>query len=224
MRKIEILKCVLILALIVALLSSTYLGIRTNDSLQASLEKNRRGSRDMALHFHISVARATDITYLLLTYREGLRETELNEDNVEAIIGGFFYEMEYAYHGFLYGLRDLNPELSEYEKPLYFIDRFIGNIIRWQSFPTAGPTVRSVLYHLLAEAHPFADYSIPLTAFKELNQTSFHKIDELGREVAESFAWKGVNATRLDNAVNMVEELETVLVQWIDKYSEEAKT
>ena len=221
MKKREILKYVLILALIVALLSSTYLGIRTNESLQACLKKNRRGSSHTAMWFHHCLGRATDIGYLLMTYREGLGETELNGDNVEAVVEGFFYEIRYSYW-FLYGLRALNPELSEYEKPLYFIDRFIGNIIRWQSFPTAGPTVRSVLYHLLAEAHPFADYSIPLTAFKELNQTSFHKIDELGREVAESFA--PFNATRLDNTVNMVEELETVLVQWINKYSEEVKT
>ena len=219
MKKKEMLKYVLVGALVVALLSSTYLGIRTNDSLQACLEKNRRGSRDMALYFHISVARATSITYLLLTYREGLRETEPNEDNIEALIGGFFHEMDYAYHGFLRRLMTLNPELSEYEKPLYLIDKFIFyTIIGWKSY-TAGPTVRSVLYHLLSEAHPFANYSIPLTAFKELNQTSFQKIDDLGREVAESFAWKGVNATRIDNAVNMVEELQSILGQWIDKYS-----
>ena len=165
----------------------------------------------MALHFWLSLGRATDIKYLLSTYREGLRETELNEDNVEAVIDGFFYEMEYSYW-FLYGLRNLNPELSEYEKPLYFIDRFIGNIFWWQSFGIGGrPTVRSVLDKL--------NVTEKVTAFKELNQTSFQKIDGLGREVAESFTWKGVNATRLDNTVNMVEELESILGQWIDKYS-----
>ena len=211
------LKYVIVGALVASVLSSIYLGILTNNSLQACLKKNRSGSGYIALDFRLCLGRATDIEYLLRTYRKGLRETELNEDNVEAIIGGFFYEMEYAYHGFLYGLRDLNPELSEYEKPLYFIDRFISfTIIRWQSF-TGGSTVRSVLGNLLAEAETFGNYSIPLTAFKELNQTSFQKIDELGREVSESF--HPFNATRLDNTVSMVEELQGILGQWIDKYS-----
>jgi len=159
-KKREILKYVLIVALVVALLSSTYLGIRTNDSLQASLKKNRSASGSMAIYFHHSVSRATDIKYLLRTYREGLRETEPNEDNIEALIGGFFYEMEYSYW-FLYGLKTLNPELSEYEKPLYFIDRFIGNIFWWQSFGIGGrPTVRSVLGQL--------NVTEQVTAFKEL--------------------------------------------------------
>jgi len=217
MKSKKVLKYVIVGALVVALLLSTYLGIRTNDSLQVCLEKNRYATSHMAMHFNHYVSRATSITYLLLTYREGLRETELNEDNVEAIIEGFFNEMEHAYFGFLYGLRRLHPELSEYEKPLYFIDRFIYyTIIGWQSF-TAGPTVRSVLTHLLAEACSFANYSIPVTAFKELNQTSFNKIDELAFEVVESF-YAPFNATRLNNTVNMVEELQSILSQWIDKY------
>ena len=212
MKKREILKYVLIVALVVALLSSTYLGIRTNDSFQASLKKNRSASGSMAIYFHHSVSRATDIKYLLRTYREGLGETEPNEDNIEALIDGFFYEMEYSYW-FLYGLRTLNPELSEYEKPLYFIDRLIlYRLLLWERVGTR--SIRPVL----ADLHG----SILPTAFKELNQTSFQKIDELGTEVAESFA--PFNATRLDNTVNMVEELETVLGQWIDKYSEEEVT
>ena len=171
----------------------------------------------MALYFHASLGRATDIEYLLWRYRKGLRETEVNEVNVEALIGGFFYEMEYSYW-FLNGLKGLNPDLSEYEKPLYFISEFIYfTFIGWESYPAAGPTVRSVLYHLLSEAHSLANYSIPLTAFEELNQISFQKIDELGAEVSESF--HPFNATRLDNTVNMVEELQTILGQWIDKYS-----
>ncbi|RLI40160.1 hypothetical protein DRO69_13290 [Candidatus Bathyarchaeota archaeon] len=215
MKKREMLKYVVVGALVVALLSSIYLGIRTNNSLRACLEKNRKGSSSMALHFWLSLGRATDIGYLLMTYRKGLGETEPNEDNIEALIDGFFYEMEYSYW-FLYGLRNLNPELSEYEKPLYFIDRLIHNIFWWQSSPTGGPTVRSVLDKL--------NVTEKVTAFKELNQAPFQKIDDLGREVAESFTWKGVNATRLDNTVNMVEELENVLGQWIDKYSASSHT
>ena len=207
LKKREVLKYVVVCALVASLLLSMYLGIRTNDSLQACLEKNRKGSSDMALYFHFSVVRATDISYLLLTYREGLRETELNEDNVEAIIGGFFDEMQYAYW-FLYGLRTLNPDLSEYEKPLYFINRLIEyTIIGWG----VNSNVQSVLGRL--------NVTERVTAFKELNQSSFQKIDELSSEVSESFAWKGVNATRLDNTVSMVEELQTILGQWIDKYS-----
>lgn len=208
-----------LIILIASVIASAALNIYYSNSLQTSLEKNRRGSGFMARWFHHSVGRATDIEYLLRIYRKGYAENEPNEDNIEALIDGFFYEMHYSYL-FLYGLRDLNPELSEYEKPLYFIDMFIQyTIIQWKSF-TGGPTVRSVLAHLLSQAessHPY-NYSILLTAFKELNQPSFQKIDELSFEFAESFA--PLNATRLDNTVNMVEELQTIIGQWTDKYSQ----
>ena len=212
MKKREVLKYVLVVALVAALLFSTYLNININNSLQASLKKNRGGSSHMGEWFHHCVYRATSIEYLLRTYRRGLGETELNEDNVEAVIEGFFYEMEYAYD-FLYGLKRMNPELSEYEKPLYFIDRFIAEFRQ----PFTGPNVRSVLARLLSEATSFANYSIPLTAFKELNQTSFKKMRELSFEVAES-CYIPFNATRLDNTVDIIEELQSILSQWIDKY------
>ena len=216
-KTIDVLIGAVLAILIISVVISAALNIYYSNSLQASLKKNRSASSYMAVEFEISVARATDIGYLLKTYREGLRETEPDEDNIEALISGFFHEMEYAWF-FLHGLRNLNPELSEYEKPLYFIDRFISfTIIRWQSF-TGGSTVRSVLGNLLAEAETSGNYSTPLTAFKELNQTSFQKNKELSFEVAESFA--PFNATRLDNTVNIVEELQDILGQWIDKYSQ----
>lgn len=185
--------------------------------LQSSSKTNSNGSSSVAIQFHLSIARATDIGYLLRTYREGLRETEPNEFNIGALVEGFFHEMEYAYFGFR-GLMALNPELCEYGKPLYLIDRFMFyTIINWQSLQ-GKPTVRSVLGNLLAEAESLTNYSIPLAAFKELNQTSFHKIEQLSFEVAESFA-APFNATRLGNTGNVVEELEDILAQWINKYA-----
>jgi len=157
----------------------------------------------MAQQFYISVNMATDIEY------------EPNVDNIEALIEGFLHEMFYAWSS-LYGLRKLNPELSEYEKPLYLIDRLVYHFISSMTY-TGESTVRSVFEHLLVEAGYSGNYSIPVIAFKELNQTSFQKIDELGHEVLESFA--PFNAKRLDNTVNMVEELQSLLSQWIDKYS-----
>jgi len=201
------------------------------NSLQARLKENLWASRDMAISFKHCVDRATSIRYLLWRYAtnveyllfkyggaaavDGYSGAEPNEDNIEPLIEGFFSEMWYSYD-FLRGLRDLHPELSEYEKPLYFIDRFIHyTIIEWESF-TGGPTVQSVFSNLLDQAG--RNYSLPLIAFKELNQTSFHKIEELAFEVAESFA--PFNATRLDNTVNIIEELQGILGQWIDKYSQ----
>lgn len=199
---------VIVGALVVALLLSIYSGILTNNSLQACLEKNRKGSASIAMSFHHCLGRATDIEYLLTIYLEGFIKSEPNVDNIEALIAGFFYEIEYAYW-FLIGLKELNPELNEYGKPLYVIGDFIYyTFIGWEAYPE-GETVRSVLGHLNVTGQ--------VTAFKELNQTSFHKIDELGREVSESF--HSFNATRLDNTVNMVEELQAILGQWIDKYS-----
>ena len=209
-------RSVLMGAVLVILIISATFNIYYFNSLQASLKKNRGASNSLATYLQISVFRATDIAYLLSTYREGLGETEPNEDNIEALIGGVFNEMEYAWF-FLYGLRQLHPELSEYEKPLYVIDKFIFHTFIVFESSGGGPTVRSVLAHLLSQAHTFGDYSIPVTAFIELNQTSFQKINEWSSEVAESFFQ--LNRTRLDNTVNMVEELRGILDQWIDKYS-----
>lgn len=208
---------IVVVALVAALLFSTYLNININNSLQASLKKNRIGSSHMVREFRSCVGRATSIEYLLRVYRRGLRETELNEDNVEAVIEGFICEMEHTYLGFLYGLRLMNPELSEYKKPLYFIDRFIMYTFVVGQSSTGEPNVRSVLARLLAEASSFANYSIPVTSFKELNQISFDKMRELSFEVSESF-YTPFNATRLDNTVDMVEELQSILSQWTDKY------
>jgi len=69
------LKYALIVALVVALLMSSYLGIRINDSLQACLEKNRRGSSSMALHFWLSheINPSTDVVgqFQNVTIHEG---------------------------------------------------------------------------------------------------------------------------------------------------------
>jgi DNA-binding transcriptional ArsR family regulator len=209
-------RSVLMGAVLVILIISATFNIYYFNSLQASLKKNRDASSYLARDLHISVFRATNIAYLLRMYRGGLGETEPNEDNIEALIGGVFNEMEYAW-SFLYGLRDLHPELSEYEKPLYVFDEFIFRTFITFESHGGGPTVRSVLDNLLAEAHTFGNYSIPLTAFKELAQTSFQKINEWSSEVVESFF--PLNRTRLDNTVNMVEELQGILDQWIEKYS-----
>ncbi len=204
-------------AVLVILIVSVAFNVHYSSSLQASLEENRKTSAYMALDFRLSVFRATDIEILLRTYREGFGETEANEDNIEALIGGFFHEMYYAYHGFLRGLRYLNPELSEYGEPLYVIDEFLFHTFIHFESHAGGPTVRSVLENSLEEAHTLANYSVSLTVFKELARTSFQKINEWSSEVAESFA--PFNGTRLDNTVNMVEELQGILDQWIDIYS-----
>jgi DNA-binding transcriptional ArsR family regulator len=204
-------------AVLVILVASVAFNLHYSNSLQASLEKNRKTSARIAFDFHLSVFRATDIEFLLRTYREGFGETEANEDNIEALIGGFFHEMHYVYYGFLRGLRYLNPELSEYEEPLYVIDEFLFHTFIHFESHAGGPTVRSVLENSLAEAHTFANYSISLTAFKELAQISFQKINEWSSEVAESFA--PFNGTRLDSTVNMIEELQGIIDQWINNYS-----
>jgi len=209
-------RSVLMGAVLVILIISATFNIYYFNSSQASLKENRGASSSLAKDLHISVFRATTIPYLLRMYRGGLGETEPNEDNIEALIIGFFNEMEYAW-SFLYGLRKLHPELSEYEKPLYIIDEFICyTFISFESL-RGEPTVRSVLENLLVEAQTFSNYSIPLAAFKELAQTSFQKTYELSSEVVESFF--PLNRTRLDNTVNMVEEIQSILDQWIEKYS-----
>jgi len=194
---------IVVVALVAALLFSTYLNININNSLQASLKNKRNAFSTALFNFHRSVGEATRID-------------EPNEDNIEALIKDLWYEMFNA-RMFLRVMEHLNPELSGYEKPLYFVDKFIMyTFLSGQSF-TGGPNVRSVLEDLLGKAKGSGNYSIPVTSFKELEQISFNKIDELAHEVAESF-YTPFNATRLDNTVNMVEEIQSILSQWTDKY------
>jgi len=203
-------------AVLVILAASVMGNVYYYNLLQSSSQKNLGGTGYALGLFQIGIYRATSITYLLLTYRHGLQETEPNEFNIKALIEGFFHEMDYAY----YGLRSsmyLSSELSEYEKPLYIIHRFMRyTFIDWETLQ-GEPTVRSVLGNLIAEADSSANYSMLLAAFKELNQISFQKLQQLAFEVSESFA--PFNATRLDNTISLVDELEDVLAQWINKYA-----
>ena len=195
---------IVVVALVAALLFSTYLNISINNSLQASLENNRNALNDALFGFRVSVDQATRI------------DSEPNEDNIEALIVDLYYGMFNSWM-FLRVMEHLKPELSGYEKPLYFVDKCISyTFLSGQSF-TGGPSVRSVLEDLLGQAKSSGNYSVPVTAFKELSQTSFDKIYELAFEVTESF-YTPFNATRLDNTVNMVEELQSILSQWTDEY------
>jgi len=203
MSKKTLLIGIVVVALVAALLFSTYLNININNSLQASLKNNRNALGDGLFAFRVSVDQATRID-------------EPNEDNIEALIKDLWYEMFNAWM-FLRVMEHLKPELSGYEKPLYFVDRFIEYTFLVGQSSTGGPNVRSVLNDLLGQAKGSANYSIVVTSFKELDQTSFKKMRELAFEVAESF-YTPFNATRLDNTVNMVEELQSILSQWTDKY------
>ncbi|MGQ9507387.1 MAG: DUF7347 domain-containing protein [Candidatus Bathycorpusculaceae bacterium] len=215
--KMKKIRNIFLVAVLVILAISVAGNAYYHNLLQSSLKKNQECARSALLTFEIGIYRATSITYLLSTYRHGFRETEPNEFNIEAITEGFFHEMEYANWG-LGDLMNLNPELSEYGKPLYVIhDLMFYIVINWQSLQ-GGPTVRSILGNLIAEAESSANYSLPLAAFNELNQASFHKFQQLAFEVTESFA-NPFNATRLENTVNMVNELENILAQWMNKYA-----
>ena len=203
MKKREVLKYVLVVALVAALLLSTYLNININNSLQASLKNNRNALRDGLFAFGVSVDQATRID-------------EPNEDNIEALIEDLSSEMFNSWM-FLRVMEHLNPELSGYEKPLYFVDRFIEYTFLVGQSSTGGPNVQSVLEDLLGQAKSSGNYSIPVTAFKELEQISFDKMRELSFEVRESF-YTPFNSTRLDNTGDIVEELQSILSQWTDKY------
>jgi hypothetical protein len=200
LKKKEVLECVLVAVLVAALLLSTYLNIKINNSLQASLKNSQNALNDGLFGFRVSVDQATHI------------DSEPNEDNIEALIKDFSHKMFNSWM-FLRVIEHLNPELSGYEKPLYFVDRFIlYTFVAGESF-TGEPNVQSVLGHLTT----LSNHSISVAAFKELSQTSFDKICELGFEVTESF-YTPFNATRLDNTVNIVGELQSILSQWTDKY------
>jgi hypothetical protein len=152
---------IVVVVLVGALLFSTYLNININNSLQASLKNNRNAFNDGLFNFHRSLD-------------EAIRIDEPNADNIEASIKDLWYKMFNSWM-FLRVMEHLKPELSGYEKPLYFVDRFIDYTFLSGQSSTGGPNVQSVLENLLSQAKGSGNYSIVVTAFKELNQTSFKK-------------------------------------------------
>jgi hypothetical protein len=59
-----------------------------------------------------------------------------------------------------------------------------------------------------------------MDAMAELRQMAAQKIGEMGHEVSEAFTSSTVDTSRLNNAINLANELRNILNQWIDKYSQ----
>lgn len=108
----------------------------------------------------------------------------------------------------IWTLRELNPQHRDSLKPIEDVVRVLAIAI------PEPPTVPQVLYQVSSNV------SLAMDAMAELKQVASQKISEMGHEVSEAFTGTGVNTSRLNNAINLANELQTILNQWIDKYSQ----
>ena len=205
MKKREILKYVLIVALIVALLSSTYLGVYYYNSSKALTGRIQGATLEAARGFHHSLSHATIIL-----------ESEAEPENIWALIRYFKFHIHSAI-GFLRALRMYL--LPSYEDSLLIIEDLLWSIT------VGGAGGVSDTFSSITNV------SMVIDAFKELNLVASEKIDEMGHELAEAFESLRRDHTvqtfriipsRLENAVLIASDLKTILNEWIDKYSEEA--
>lgn len=158
---------------------------------------------EAAMGFHFSLSYATTIL-----------ESEAEPENIFDLIPYF----EYHIHSAIQFLRALKTYLlPSYEDSLLIIEDLLWSII--------GPGAGGVSDTFDA----LTNVSMVIDAFKELNLVASEKIDEMGHELAEAFESLRrdhivqtfrVIPSRLENAVLIANDLETILNEWIIKYSQ----
>ena len=105
-------------------------------------------------------------------------------------------------------LRELNPQHEGLLKTIEDVVRVLAIAI------DKPPTVPQILYKVSSNV------SLCMDAMAELRQMAAQKIGEMGHEVSEAFTSSTVDTSRLNNAINLANELRNILNQWIDKYSQ----
>ena len=181
--------------LIITLVISLCLNVYFYFLLQNSVGQNLKGSVYAASSFTADLGRAT--------FFLNVQKPEDVDNNIQAYVYCALSALEN-----LWTLRELNPQYLNYFEPIEDVVRFLSI-----SIPTP-PTIPQVLAIVSCNA------SLAMKAMNELNQTASQKIFEMSHEVLEAFTSHGVNASRLQNAVNFVSELQTILDQWVAKYSQ----
>jgi hypothetical protein len=186
-------------ALIGILIASICLNVYYHILLQNNTRQIYRGSMYAGTAFAASLGRATFF---------------LNVQKPETI--GTCIKA-YVYHAQEAGeivriLRELNPQHTNLLKACMHA---VEDVVRVLAIAIdEPPTVPQILYRVSSNA------SLAMDAMAELDQLASQKIGEMGHEVSEAFTGTGVDASRLNNAIDLANELQNILNQWIDKYSQ----
>jgi hypothetical protein len=185
-------------ALVGIILVSIGLNVINYLTLQNSLTRVNLGTSQAAISFSLSLGRAT--SFLDVDAPE-----EVNK-SIQA-----FTDVGQGALEDLWTLTYLNPSN---EGTLNAIEAVVTTLFVAKDNPKTVPQVLEQLREVSS-----ANASTTLNAIAELKATTSQKIEEMGIEVGEAFAREVVDASRLDNAVSLANDLTAVLNQWIDKYS-----
>ena len=195
---------VLIGVVLAVLMVSAVLNIYYYNSSQALTKRIQGATLEAARGFSFS-----------LVYARIVLESGAEPENVDASVRDFMFYIDDA----IWFLRALRMYLlPSYEDSLLIIEDLLWNV----SGGGLGG-VRDTFSYLLWNA------SLKVTAFKELNLTASQKIYEMGHELREAFDSHRRDHTvltfriipsRLENAVAIASDLETIFNEWITKYSQ----
>ncbi len=203
MKKREILKYVLLGALVIVLLVSSYFAVYYYNSSQILTRRIQGATLEAARGFSRS-----------LSYASTILEFEPEPENVRDLIRYFEFQIDSA-RWFLRALRIYL--LSSYEDSLLVIEDLLRSII------VGGAGGVSDTFDALTNV------SIVIDAFKELNLVASQKILEMGDEIGEAFLSLRrdhtvqtfrIDPLRIENAVLISNDLETILNEWVTKYSQ----
>lgn len=199
MKKREMLKYVLVGALVVALLLSSYFVVYYYNSSKALAGRIQGATLEVARGFHFSLLYATIIL-----------ESEAEPENIRALIR-YFEDHIHSAIEYLQALRMYL--LPSYEDSLLIIEDLLWYIYARDVSDT---------FHRLGS-------KTGVDAFKEFNLVASDKIFEMGHELAEAFESLRRDHTvqtfrifpsRIENAVLIANDLKTILNEWVTKYSQ----
>lgn len=182
-------------ALAVVLIVSICLSIYHYILLQSSTHQIYRGSMKAGTAFTANLGRAT---FFLNVQKP---------ERIDTCIYAYVYCAQGALEN-IWTLRELNPQHKDLLKPIEDVVRVLAIAI------DQPPTVPQVL------AIVSSNVSLAMDAMAELKYVASQKIGEMGHEVSEAFTGTGVGTSRLNNAINLANELQNIINQWIDKYSQ----
>ncbi|MHA2314682.1 MAG: ArsR/SmtB family transcription factor [Candidatus Hermodarchaeia archaeon] len=167
------------------------------NSSQTLAGKIHSGTCGAASGFVVSLSRSTVVL-----------ESEAQPEDIDALVRYFMFYLSDAWD-FLRVLKYLNPS---YENSLLTIEDLLRDIT------VSGVGGVSDTFHYLS-----SNSSLKVIAFKELDLVASQKIFEMGLELSEAFLaikTKEIFMSRLNNALLIANNLETILDEWITKYSQ----
>jgi DNA-binding transcriptional ArsR family regulator len=187
-------------AVLVILAVSTTVNIYFYNSSQDLTKRIQGSTSETAIEFDFSLVYATNVL-----------ESEANSQNIHALIRYFNFYMQSAWDN----VRTLRTYLlPSYENSLLPIEDLLRNVT------TAGLGGVGDTLDMLASR---TNFTIAVEAFKELNRLASGKFSAMGHEIANAFEYTGtfsIVSSRLDNAIQIANDLKSILEEWVIKYSQ----